>query len=81
MWRRPDKAQIKIVTRIKWKGFIKFIFWGCFSWYRKGPFHIWKPETEAEKKEAAEAINTWNRETEPVFKAIWEEENSEETWK
>ncbi len=81
VWRKPDEAQIEVVTRMRWKGFMEFMFWGCFSWYRKGPFHIWKSETEAEKKEVAEAIDTWNREAEPVLKVIWEEENFGEIWK
>jgi hypothetical protein len=30
------------------------MFWGCFSYDKKGPFYIWKAETAAQKK-AAEA--------------------------
>ncbi len=26
VWRRPDEAQIKIITRMRWKGFMEFIF-------------------------------------------------------
>ena len=31
------------------------MFWGSFSYDKKGPCHIWKAETPKEKKEA----DTW----------------------
>ncbi len=54
------------------------MFWGCFSYYRKGPCHIWKPETEAQKKAAQKKIDTWNREAEPLLKTIHMEKHPDE---
>ena len=31
------------------------MFWGCFSYDKKGSCHIWKTETKKEKKEKKEA--------------------------
>jgi hypothetical protein len=44
------------------------MFWGCFSYDRKGPCHCWLPETPAEKREADIAIEQMNHELEPIFK-------------
>jgi hypothetical protein len=45
------------------------MFWGCFTYNKKGPYHIWKDETVAEKKEATEFIQKWNEEHEAEHKA------------
>ena len=28
------------------------MWWLCFTWHEKGPYHIWSAETPEEKKEA-----------------------------
>src|SRR5215471_5128591 len=38
------------MIRARWKLAKEFMFWGCFSYDKKGPCHIWKKETAAEKK-------------------------------
>ncbi len=61
-------------------GYIKFIFWGCFSYDRKGPCHIWQPETEKEKTETMEEINQSNFDSEPLLNELWELINPGKTW-
>ncbi len=51
--------------RPRWKGFSEFMFWGCFTSDKKGPCHIWRPETMTEKKAAAEVLES--REIEARF--------------
>ena len=36
------------------------MFWGCFSFDKKRPCHIWKTETAQEKKDAQKEIDEWN---------------------
>jgi len=36
------------------------MFWGYFSWRRKGPCYIWKVKIKKERKTAKEEINVWN---------------------
>jgi hypothetical protein len=51
------------------------MFWGCFTYDKKGPCYIWTPETKQEKAEAQKAIDTMNKELEPIRKEEWELEN------
>ena len=51
---------------------MEFMFWGCFSYDKKGPCHIWKPETPAEKKAAQKELDKLNTEREPELQAEWE---------
>ena len=48
------------------------MFWGCFSYDKKGPFHCWLPETKQEKEEAERTIEKMNEEFEPIFRKEWE---------
>jgi hypothetical protein len=48
------------------------MFWGCFTWDSKGPCHIYKEETAAEKKAALKAIEELNTKLEPILKEQWE---------
>jgi hypothetical protein len=48
------------------------MFWGCFSYYEKGPCHIWEDETAKEKKEAKEWLDKVNNELETQCKLDWE---------
>jgi hypothetical protein len=73
VWRQVGESQLPEVTRMRWKSYMKFMFWGCFSWYRKGPCHIWKVEMEKERKAAKEEIDAWNLAMEPVFRQLHEE--------
>jgi transposase len=40
VWRLPREAYHKHVIRRRWKGFSEFLFWGSFSYDKKGPCHV-----------------------------------------
>jgi hypothetical protein len=40
IWRRRDKTVLKSCVRSRWKGYSEFMFWGAFSYDKKGPMHI-----------------------------------------
>jgi hypothetical protein len=48
------------------------MFWGCFSYDKKGPCHCWLPETKQEKEQAEKAIEKLNEELEPILYDKWE---------
>ena len=48
------------------------MFWGGFSYDKKGPCHIWKNETVKEKKEAEEELEVLIARAEPAAKEAWE---------
>jgi hypothetical protein len=48
------------------------MFWGCFSYDKKGPCHIWKSETAQKRKAAQKQINKLSEEIEPALRAKWE---------
>lgn len=72
VWRTKDEAFAKSVIRERWKGSSEFMFWGCFSYDRKGPCHCWAPETAVQKRQAEKEIAAMNRELEPLMKEMWE---------
>lgn len=72
VWRKADEAHNISVIRPRWKGYSEFMFWGCFSYDKKGPCHIYTPETKKEKEAAQEQIDALNEELEPIKKAEWE---------
>ena len=48
------------------------MFWGCFSYDKKGPFHIWKKETNRERQAAQVYLDAINASNEPAVKTAWE---------
>lgn len=76
VWRMTSEAYDKHCIRRRWKGFKEFMFWGCFSYDRKGPCHIWEDETPKEKREAEKWLEEKNAALEPICKEEWEIENS-----
>jgi hypothetical protein len=50
------------------------MFWGCFNWFQKGPFFIWKKETKKSRNEAEKELKKWNEDHEIEHKRAWEEE-------
>jgi len=72
IWRRAEERWNKSCIRPRWKGYTEFQFWGCFSYDKRGPCHIWKPETAAQQKAATKKIEELNMELEPVLRAEWE---------
>jgi transposase len=76
VWRAPDERFHKTCVRVRWKKCSEFMFWGCFSYDWKGPMHIWKTETAAEKRKAKEEIDRLNQILEPHARRAWEEETT-----
>ena len=60
------------VLRPRQKGFSESMFWGSFTWYKKGPCHIQKPETKTKQKTALKDLKAINTILETVKKAEWE---------
>ena len=48
------------------------MFWGYFSYDKKGPCYIWKPETKKEREIAKKELADINAELEPILKEEWE---------
>ena len=55
-----------------WKETSEFIFWGCFFYDYKDPYHIWKAESAAEKTAAIKSIKKVNKHCKPIIKVEWE---------
>lgn len=72
VWRTSQERLVKSVIRERWKGYSEFMFWACFSYDKKGPCHIWKPETIKARKKADEVLTKLNRELEPTMRLRWE---------
>ncbi len=47
------------------------MFSGCFSYDRKGPCHIYQPETPPQKKAAEEELPKLDEELEPILREEW----------
>lgn len=75
VWRKSDERFLRSCIRERWKGASEFMFWGCFSYEKKGPCHCWCPETAKEKREAEEAVQALNDEIEPEMHRLWEVTN------
>lgn len=72
VWRTSDEAYTDTVIRRRWEGFSDFIFWGCFTYDEKGPCHIWRPQTVAQRRKNDLELAQLNEELEPIEKARWE---------
>jgi hypothetical protein len=64
-----DERNDPTVIRRRWKGTSDFMVWGAFSYDKKGPLHIWAPETAQDKKHAEQEITLLNQQLEPIRKA------------
>ena len=69
VWRTTEEAYNYHCIRRRWKGFKEFMFWGCFSYDKKGPCHVWEDETPKEKREAERWLEAQNKILEPICKA------------
>ena len=56
----------------KWAKYSEFQFWGAFSWYERGPCHIYQTETAQQKKEAQEVIDQINQNEAPAREKQWD---------
>ena len=75
-WRQPHEKYVQTAIRRRFVGAMEFMFWGCFSYDKKGPCHIWKNETAAEKRECAADLAKINAALEPEAKMQWELETA-----
>lgn len=48
------------------------MFWGAFSYDKKGPCHIWEKETAYEKKRSIQILEEYNSKREAIAKEEWE---------
>jgi transposase len=76
VWRKVSEVQDSQVRRVRWKGHSEFMFWGCFSYDKKGPFHIWKKETATQKRAAEADLRARNERIETRNREIWELETA-----
>ena len=72
VWRKPEEAYDLHVIRRRWKGFSEFMFWGSFSYDKKGPCHVWEKETAEERKERKEDLDARNALIEAANKRKWQ---------
>ena len=72
VWRRANETFVTTCVRRRWSKYLEFMFWGCFTYDRKGLCYIWEPETAAEKKEYTRNLEILNARLEPEKKAEWE---------
>jgi len=72
VWRQGSEAYNYHCIRRRWKGFKEFMFWGCFSYDKKGPCHVWEDETKAETAQADKWLEKENQALEAVCKQEWE---------
>jgi hypothetical protein len=74
VWRLPGEAYNKHCIRRRWKGFSEFMFWGSFSFDKKGPCHVWEKETPQEKRDRKADLDARNSLIEKANKEKWEKE-------
>ena len=52
------------------------MFWGCFTYDFKGPYHIWKPQTKKEFNKLKSIIKIWNEALEPEAREAQEKKQA-----
>lgn len=72
VWRTAKQKNNIHCIRHRWKGAKEFMFWGCFSYDKKGPFHIWKDETAKQKASSINDLKMRNETIEPENRLQWE---------
>ena len=72
VWKTREERYDHSVIRRRWKKASEFMFWGSFSYEKKGPMHIWMPETTQEHRAAEKELESLNAFREPELKAQWE---------
>jgi transposase len=78
VWRTSEEPFVKSCIRERWKGYSEFMFWGSFSYEKKGPCHCYMPETKKEKDQAEKKILEMNTILEPILRTEWELETGME---
>lgn len=77
VWRTAEEATDPTCVRRRWKGSQEFMFWGCFSYDKKGPCHIYVQEPNSSKRHAEEVIEEMNKSLEQIAKKKWDMEQEE----
>jgi hypothetical protein len=72
LWRLATEKVNKKAIRARFARATEFMFWGAFSYDRKAPCHIWRPETAAEKKASTIEVQKINEAIEPELRQAWE---------
>jgi len=72
LWRLASEKVNKTAIRPRFPKATEFMFWGAFSYDRKSPCHIWKPETAAEKKASKRELEAINEVIEPELRKAWQ---------
>ena len=61
VWRHKEERWADDCVGVKKKQGPTVMCWGMIGWGWKGPFHVWEPETKAERDEAADIIASMNK--------------------
>jgi len=72
VWRTVADRHNPTCIRRRWKGISDFIVWGCFTYNKKGPLHIFEPESTQQRRQSEREIEALNEELEPIFREEWE---------
>ena len=72
LWRLAKEKVNKKAIRPRFPKATEFMFWGAFSYDRKAPCHIWRPETAREKKASKIELQKINEAIEPELRAAWQ---------
>ncbi|KAK2471147.1 hypothetical protein H9L39_17378 [Fusarium oxysporum f. sp. albedinis] len=72
VWRRATERFTRSCIRERCKGTMEFMFWGAFSYDKKGPCHCWAPVTKKEREESVRLIAELNAELELEMQQEWE---------
>ena len=66
IWRTRFERYNSFCVRFRWKSALVFMFWGSFTYHKKGSCHVWTSET------AKEELDRLNAELELEVKRKWE---------
>jgi hypothetical protein len=78
VWRTIEDAHDSTCVRRRWKKASEFMFWGSFSYDKKGPCHIFSTETAKDKKKTEQDLAQLNSERESLCRTKWELETAME---
>ena len=72
VWRTVYERNAKSCSRGRWKGFLEFMFWGCYSYDHKGPCFVWEKESKTAKAKADKDLQQRNAKREEDCRVDWE---------
>ena len=72
IWRTVEERDHLDCIVYRYKGFKEFMWWSCFSYDRKGPYHIWETQTATEKATMEEDLAQRNKDCFEKHKREWE---------